>query len=128
MVSSRLAVASIILTFAIVSSSCSSYSTSPSPVQSPASDGSSPSVTIPMGAEFLGNRAYAPDNLNVGVGTTVTWVNADSIAHTSKSDATGWDSGIVASGGRFSTAFPTAGAFSYHCAIHPGMVGTVIVR
>jgi plastocyanin len=24
--------------------------------------------------------------------------------------------------------FPNAGTFPYHCAIHPGMVGTVTVR
>jgi plastocyanin len=62
------------------------------------------------------------------VGTTVTWVNTDSVSHTSTSDGTAWNSGIVSPGGRFSFAFQTAGTFSYHCAIHPGMVGTVVVR
>jgi plastocyanin len=62
------------------------------------------------------------------VGTTVTWTNTDSIAHTSTSDGAGWDSGSVAPRGQFSTTFATAGAFPYHCAIHPGMVGTVVVR
>jgi len=28
----------------------------------------------------------------------------------------------------WAAAFPTAGTFSYHCAIHPGMIGTVVVR
>jgi plastocyanin len=64
----------------------------------------------------------------VSAGTTVTWTNTDSVAHTSTSDANGWNSGIVSPGGQFSFAFPTAGTFSYHCAIHPGMVGTVVVR
>jgi plastocyanin len=69
-----------------------------------------------------------PDALNVAVGTTVTWTNTDSISHTSTSDANMWNSGIVAPGGQFSFAFQTAGTFPYHCAIHPGMVGTVVVR
>jgi len=69
-----------------------------------------------------------PDELNVAVGTTVTWMNTDSISHTSTSNATGWNSGIVAPGGQFSFAFQTAGTFPYHCTIHPGMVGTVVVR
>ena len=30
--------------------------------------------------------------------------------------------------GRFSSTFLTAGTFSCHCAIHPGMVGTVVVH
>jgi plastocyanin len=66
--------------------------------------------------------------VNVVVGTTVTWMNSDSEAHTSTSDVSGWNSGSVAPGGQFSVAFQTAGTFAYHCAIHPGMVGTVIVR
>jgi plastocyanin len=81
-----------------------------------------------VGAEALGNRAYAPDTLNVAVGTTVTWMNTDSVSHTSTSNATGWNSGIVGPGGQFSFAFQAAGSFQYHCAIHPGMVGTVVVR
>jgi len=69
-----------------------------------------------------------PAELNVDLGTTVTWMNTDSVAHTSTSNVTGWDSGILAPGGQFSVAFQNAGTFSYHCAIHPGMVGTVVVH
>jgi plastocyanin len=69
-----------------------------------------------------------PDALEVAVGSTVTWTNTDVEAHTSTSDVAGWDSGVVAPGGAFSVAFQTAGTFPYHCAIHPGMVGTVTVR
>ena len=93
-----------------------------------AAGGPSSSVAIPAGAATLTNRAYTPDELNVAVGTTVTWMNADSVSHTSTSDAAGWNSGIVAPGQQFSVAFPTVGSFSYHCAIHPGMIGTVVVR
>jgi plastocyanin len=81
-----------------------------------------------VGAEFLGNRAYAPPELNIAVGTTVTWTNTDSTSHTTTSDAFGWNSGIVPGGRQFSFAFQTAGTFPYHCDIHPGMVGTVVVR
>jgi plastocyanin len=76
----------------------------------------------------LANRAFSPDEADVAVGETVTWTNTDSIAHTSTSDRSGWDSGIVAPGGRFSFAFQAPGTYQYHCAIHPGMVGTVVVR
>jgi plastocyanin len=69
-----------------------------------------------------------PAELNVDVGTRVTWMNADSVSHTSTSNTTGWDSGIVPPGGQFSVAFQSAGTFPYHCAIHPGMVGTVVVH
>jgi plastocyanin len=81
-----------------------------------------------MGAEFLGNRAFTPADLSIAAGTTVTWVNSDATSHTSTSNAAGWDSGIVAPGRQFSFLFQNAGTFPYHCAIHPGMVGTVVVR
>jgi plastocyanin len=100
----------------------------PSPATPPASSGPASSVSIPAGAAVLGTAAFAPDALTVDAGTTVTWTNTDSVAHTSTSDASGWDSGIVAPGGHFSHSFQTAGTFQYHCAIHPGMVGTVVVR
>src|SRR5437588_3924173 len=129
MLSSRLAVVSVVLIFAIA---CGGYSSptpsSPTPSPTPTPGGPSSSVAIPVGASALGNGAYAPDDLNVAVGTTVTWMNTDSISHTSTSDVNGWNSGIVAPGGQFSFAFQAAGTFPYHCTIHPGMVGTVVVR
>jgi plastocyanin len=129
MLSLRLAVVSVILFFAIAcGGSDSSTSPSPMPSPTPPSGGPSSSVTIPVGAQTLANRAYTPDEVDVAVGTTVTWTNTDSIAHTSTSDGNGWNSGIVAPGGQFSFAFQTAGTFPYHCTIHPGMVGTVVVR
>jgi plastocyanin len=109
-------------------SSSSPAAPSPTPSPAPTSDGASSTVTIPMGAEALGNRAFNPDEVNVAVGGTVTWVNADKVSHTSTSNATGWNSGTIAAGQQFATVFPTAGTFPYHCTIHPGMVGTVVVR
>ena len=94
----------------------------------PSTGRTSVSVTIPRGAERLGDRAYIPDQVEVAVGATVTWMNTDAVAHTSTSDASGFDSGIVPPGGQFSFAFQREGTFRYHCAIHPGMVGTVVVR
>ena len=131
MYSLRLAVVSAVLMFAIAcGGGYSSSSPSPSPIPSPTPTPgvTSSSVAIPVGAASLGNRAFTPDNLDVAAGTTVTWTNTDSVSHTSTSDATGWDSGTVAPGGQFSLEFKTAGTYPYHCAIHPGMVGTVVVR
>jgi len=129
----RLSAVTAILMFAIACGGYSSSSPSPSPAPStpsptPAPGAASASVAIPVGAESLGNRAFAPDDLSIAVGTTVTWMNTDSVAHTSTSDAPGWNSGTVAPGGRFSLVFQTAGTFAYHCSIHPGMIGSVTVR
>lgn len=130
----RLVVSLIALVSAVACGGGYSSPTQPSPTPSPAPSpgvppaGPSSSITIPMGASVLGRGAFNPADLNVAAGTTVTWMNTDAVAHTSTSDAPAWNSGIVAPGGQFSFAFPTAGTFSYHCAIHPGMVGTVVVR
>src|SRR5499426_408114 len=106
MLSLRLAAISGIL---IVAAACggnysSTTPTTPAtPTPSPATPSASGSsaVSIPVGASVLGTAAFAPDDLIVDAGTTVTWTNTDSVAHTSTSDASGWDSGIVAPGGHF---------------------------
>jgi plastocyanin len=64
----------------------------------------------------------------VAVGTTVTWTNNDTTAHTSTADNGQWSSGSLAPGQSFSTMMSTSGTFTYHCTIHPGMVGTVTVQ
>jgi len=122
---------SIVAAVLAAACACGGYGSSspvtPSPTPSPSTDGS-PSVTIPSGASFQTRSAFAPDDLSVAAGTTVTWVNSDSVAHTSTSDGAGWNSATIAPGGRFAFTFQTAGTFAYHCAIHPGMVGTVVVH
>src|SRR5262245_53872359 len=129
MFSIRLTVAAALSVLAVA---CGSDSSSPSmpatPTPVPTPGGSSTAISIPMGAEVLGNRAFTPDNLEIAAGTTVTWTNTDSVAHTSTSNANGWDSGIISPGRQFSFTYQTAGTFPYHCAIHPGMVGTVVVH
>ena len=113
----------------IVTIGCgSNYSSPANPSPAPTPGGPSASVAIPIGAATLGNRAYTPDDLNVAVGTTVTWMNSDAEAHTSTSDVNGWNSGSVAPGGQFSVAFQTPGTFAYHCTIHPFIRGTVVVQ
>ena len=128
----RLAFVTAVATLAIA---CGGYSAptpapspTPTPSPTPSPGGVAAAVTIPKGAEFLANKAFSPDTVEVAVGSTVTWTNTDTTSHTSTSNAAGWNSGIVAPGGKFSFAFQTAGTFAYHCAIHPGMVGSVTVR
>lgn len=72
--------------------------------------------------------AYGPENINVKVGTTVTWTNQDGVRH----DVTGHDgkgpqSELLGKGESYSYTFKEAGTFDYHCSPHPYMIGTVIV-
>lgn len=130
MFSLRLAGVSFALMIAVAcGSDYSTPPTTPSPAPAPAPPGGAASaVTIQARAEALGNRAYAPAELDVAVGTSLTWTNNDSEGHTADSDAPGWNSGIIPPRGTFSVTFQTAGTFPYHCSIHPGMVGRVTVR
>ena len=89
-------------------------------------------VTIPQGAAMPedGQIYYDPETLDITVGTTVAWDNADTTVHTVTSgkapETDGiFDSGMMASGDIFEFTFTDAGTFDYFCTFHPWMVGTV---
>jgi len=73
--------------------------------------------------------AFSPANITVKAGTTVTWTNQDSTAHTvTETDGkTGPDSGTLEQGKTYSFTYTTAGTYSYHCSFHSSMTGTVTV-
>ncbi len=71
---------------------------------------------------------YSPPVLKVKTGTKVTWTNNDNVAHTVTSDSAGlFGSSTLSPGQSFSFTFTNTGSFSYHCAIHPMMKGSVVV-
>lgn len=72
--------------------------------------------------------AFGPPSLDVAVGTTVTWTNQDSTAHTVDGDQGEFSSGHLEPGKSFSQTFGKAGTFAYHCDIHPSMKATIVVR
>jgi plastocyanin len=112
------------------SSSPASPSTSTAAPTTPSSTSTGPSVTagIPGGASALSSTAFGTNPLTIAVGTTVAWTNNDSIAHTSTADASQWNSGTINPGQTFRFTFTSAGRYTYHCTIHPNMVGTVTVQ
>ncbi len=71
--------------------------------------------------------AFEPKTLDVQVGDTVRWTNADSAAHTVSAEEYVFESGSLAGGTSFSFTFKAAGTFGYRCDIHPSMTGYVIV-
>jgi len=73
------------------------------------------------------NTSYQPSEIEVEVGTTVTWTNEDSFGHTVTSGEAGFDSGNVGPGEGFPHTFNQRGKFEYTCTIHPSMQGTVEV-
>jgi plastocyanin len=78
------------------------------------------------------NTAFEPANIEVAVGTTVTWENYDDPSqtgpHTVTADDGSFDSGNLELDDTFSHTFDAAGEFAYHCANHPNMTGTVMVH
>ncbi len=91
--------------------------------------GSSNSNTnTPPNTVVMMNTAFSPTSLTVSKGTTITWKNNDGFDHTSTSDTGVWDTGTIPGGSGKTTAFPNAGTFKYHCAIHAGMNGTITVQ
>jgi plastocyanin len=87
---------------------------------------------------------FQPSQIEVPVGTTVTWNNTSSVVHTVTADpskandpahvklpegAETFDSGMIQPGGSFSHTFETPGEYRYFCIPHEGvgMIGTVTV-
>jgi plastocyanin len=87
-----------------------------------------PGTQTQAAAVTIQNLAFSPSALTVPVGTTVTWTNNDSTAHTVTSKTGLFDSGIMNQGATFSFTFNNKGVFEYHCTIHTTMNGTVTVE
>ncbi|MHB8088165.1 MAG: cupredoxin domain-containing protein [Anaerolineaceae bacterium] len=87
------------------------------------------SASMSEGVEVeIEDFAYLSAAITIKVGTTVTWTNKDSVRHTVSSDTGLFESGLFGKGESFSHTFTEAGTFTYHCAPHPYMKGTVIVE
>lgn len=80
----------------------------------------------------LANSSFNPKQLTVPVGTTVVWMNNDTMAHTVTADDQSFDSGNLNSGDSFKFTFTKAGTYAYHCKYHGapngvGMSGQIVV-
>jgi len=93
--------------------------------QSPAPGG--PSVLM---KEF----EFTPKEMKVKVGTTVTWMNAGTTAHSATAIDKSFNTRNLQPGEMKSVTFSTPGTYVYHCVFHgnpddkSGMIGTVIVE
>jgi plastocyanin len=75
--------------------------------------------------------AFNPTPDTVLINTTVTWTNKDPETHTVTADGGSsgtWDSGNLVTGSAFTYKFQVFGKYTYHCAIHPTMLGTIFVK
>jgi plastocyanin len=86
----------------------------------------SPQAGKAVAADIRG-FVFEPATIQAKVGQEVTWTNHDPAPHTVTQESGGFDSGQLASGGKFAHTFHQPGEYHYLCALHPGMKGTVIV-
>ncbi len=83
---------------------------------------------------WIKDHSFIPDTLNIPVGSTVTWVNQDSAAHTVTSSDTlnsdvKFDSGSIQSQDTYNFTFNSSGVYHYYCKNYPGkMYGVIIVQ
>jgi plastocyanin len=123
----------LILTLGLFAAACSGGSnatattvgsgTSPTTAGSNTTAGRGATVQV-----IMNNRAYDPARVTVKIGDTVTWVNQDSPQHDVVADNGEFKSSLFDKGATFSYTFTKAGTYPYHCSIHPGMTGTVVVQ
>ncbi len=74
--------------------------------------------------------AYTPTKIQVKKGTTVTWINQDTIGHDITPDRENDNfraSELLDKGETYTFTFNEAGTYTYHCSPHPYMKGTVEV-
>jgi plastocyanin len=119
------AVCLLLAVFAIAIAGCGSSggTGSSSSTSTSASSGSSThAVTIK-------DYTFKPAKITVPVGTTVDFSNEDSTAHTATSTESGaFESGAIQPGKSASITLKKAGTFTYYCAFHPFMKGTIVVE
>jgi plastocyanin len=78
---------------------------------------------------FIDNFFFAPLDLTVKAGTTVTWTNRDDIPHGIASSNNAFKkSAALDTDESYSFTFATPGTYQYFCYLHPKMVGSIVVE
>ena len=97
----------------------------PAPQPAPAVDPAPapPIVTIGI-VGFVGSLAFAPNPSQAAVGDLIVWTNNDAFPHRIVL-GDGTVVGDVASGASTAPVPLTSAAMTYHCSIHPSMVGSI---
>lgn len=83
----------------------------------------------------LANLSFNPINIKVSKGTTVTWINKDSVIHTINTDShpahtyfPDQNSRDLEVNGKYSVIFEKPGVYPYHCTPHADtMTGQILV-
>lgn len=71
--------------------------------------------------------SFQPAEVYIQKGSTVTWINQDSVGHTVTGKSFN-SSGLLNKGQSFKQTFSETGVFEYYCSPHPKMQGKIIVQ
>jgi plastocyanin len=128
----------LVLVFLVACSSSTSYSNPPPPPA--AGPPPAPPPPPPPGTTSINiqDYDYSPASVTISAGKSVRWTNMGAMLHSVTSDSNAFSSpylngsgtdvyGNPTDGGTYTRTFSTAGAFPYHCSVHPQMKGTVTV-
>ena len=80
-----------------------------------------------MATVIVESDVFLPSNTTIAVGGAVTWDFTEGKHTTTSTSSEQWNSGERRNG-TFSHTFNTVGTFTYICARHPSMTGTVTVN
>ena len=130
----------LVVTLILVGAACSqTNNNSNGSVPTPPTDSKSTDtagVTNPKTVDVnIADFAFSPSVITVKMGDTVRWTNQEkathkvaSNPHPTHTDLPGLVSTILNLGESYSYTFDKKGTWSYHCHLHPGMTGQIIVE
>lgn len=73
--------------------------------------------------------SFSPRDMVVTTGSAVRWVNLDEAPHQiAMAGGRPGSSGLIDPGKEYEFTFREAGQFTYRCAVHPTMLGVIVVQ
>src|SRR6266536_2624248 len=73
------------------------------------------------------NSAFSPASLTVVAGSSVTWMNDDTVIHAVTATDGSFNSGDIAIGSSYSKTFSTVGTINYSDSHNTNMMGVLII-
>jgi len=92
-------------------------------------DNSNDPLTVGGSSEtvVMSDNEYAPGNLQVPAGATITFTNEGNAVHDAVDGEERWETGNLKGGESETLSFDTPGEYAYKCTFHPGMKARITV-
>ena len=92
-----------------------------------ASSAALPAENKPVKISII-NFQFAPAEVTIAPGESVTWVNDDGAPHGLEYNDGSSGKDLLLPGESYNRRFDQPGTYNYNCSVHPYMTGRVIVR